>query len=188
MQMRKKLIAEPNITADMLSNRAEEQSSVVPAADYAAENPYIQLAIDEARQGIYNGHGGPFGTVIVRDGKIIGRGHNMVLARNDSTAHGEIIAIRAAEGALGTHDLRGTVLYTTGEPCPMCLAACLWANIDKVYYGCTIKDNANIGFRDEQFDKMFGGREAFTDYLEEQDRDACLALFEEYNSLDPETY
>lgn len=160
----------------------------VPEADYIADNEFMQIAIDEAREGIYNNHGGPFGSVIVMDGEIIGQGHNMVLENTDSTAHGEVSAIRDAEANIGSHDLSGAVLYTTGEPCPMCLAACMWANIDKVYYGCTIEDNAIIGFRDEAFDSMFGGREAFADYLEELDRDACLKLFDEYVKLDRERY
>ena len=161
-----------------------QKALVVPEeASYQAENEYMQLAIEEARQGIYNGHGGPFGSIIVKDGEIIGRGHNRVLEDNDSTCHGEIAAIRDAEQNLGTYDLKGAVLYTTGEPCPMCLAACMWANIIRVFYGCTIDDNGKIGFRDEVFDNMFGGREAFEDYLVKTDRDACLKLFEEYNSL-----
>ena len=163
-------------------------ASGTPEADYHAENEYMELAIAQAREGIHNNHGGPFGTVIVKDGEVIGQGHNMVLANNDSTAHGEITAIRDAEAKLGTYDLSGAVLYTTGEPCPMCLAACMWANIDKVYYGCTIADNAIIGFRDEAFDAMFGGREAFQDYLIELDRDACLKLFEEYTGLNRDRY
>ncbi len=149
---------------------------------------YMQMAIEEARLGIHRNHGGPFGSVIVKDGKVVGQGHNMVLKNNDSTAHGEISAIRDAEARLGTFDLSGCELYTTGEPCSMCLAACMWANIGKVYYGCTIADNADIGFRDEKFDRMFGGREAFHDYLEELERDACLELFREYKSLDPRNY
>ena len=160
----------------------------VPEADYSTDNEFMQIAIDEAREGIYNNHGGPFGSVIVMDGEIIGQGHNMVLENTDSTAHGEVSAIRDAEANIGSHDLSGAVLYTTGEPCPMCLAACMWANIDKVYYGCTIEDNAIIGFRDEDFDSMFGGREAFADYLEELDRDACLKLFDEYVKLGRERY
>lgn len=160
----------------------------VPEREYHAENEYMELALTEAREGIYNNHGGPFGTVIVKDGKVIGQGHNMVLANNDSTAHGEITAIRDAEANIESYDLTGAVLYTTGEPCPMCLAACLWANIDKVYYGCTIEDNAIIGFRDEAFDAKFGGREAFKDYLTELDRDACLKLFAEYTGLNPDRY
>ena len=151
-------------------------------------NKYMEEAIKEAKEGINNGHGGPFGSVIVKDGRIIGRGHNMVLINHDSTAHGEITAIRNTEKDLGTHDLSGCEIYTTGEPCPMCLAACLWANIDKVYYGCTIEDNAIIGFRDEEFDNRFGGRENFSDYLEQVDRDECAKLFEEYKSLDATRY
>lgn len=158
------------------------------AESVSASNAFMQLAIQEAMDGITQGHGGPFGTVIVKDGEIVGQGHNMVLANNDSTAHGEITAIRNAEQAIGTYDLSGCDLYTTGEPCPMCLAGCLWANIEHVYYGCTIADNAVIGFRDEDFDNMFGGREAFADYLTEMDRDACLALFARYNAMNATIY
>ena len=160
----------------------------IPVVSYHAENPYMEIAISEAREGIYQGHGGPFGSVIVKSGKIIGQGHNRVLANHDSTCHGEVDAIRHAETAIGSFDLSGMVLYTTGEPCPMCLAACLWANIEKVYYGCTIEDNERIGFRDKKFDSLFGGREAFHDYLEPLDREACLHLFDEYNSLHAQRY
>lgn len=153
-----------------------------------ADNPYMQIAIQEALNGILKGHGGPFGSVIVKDGKIIGKGHNMVLKNNDSTAHGEIMAIRKAEKNIRSHDLKGAVLYTTGEPCPMCLAACLWANIDKIYYGCTVADNADIGFRDELFYGKFGGKQSFSDYLEETDREACLKLFQKYKSLNIQKY
>ncbi len=165
---------------------------LLPFAALAEQAPddsaFMRIAIEEAYDGISHAHGGPFGTVIVKDGVIVGRGHNMVLANNDSTAHGEITAIRNAEQALGTYDLSGCVLYTTGEPCPMCLAACMWANIRHVYYGCTIADNAVIGFRDEAFDNMFGGREAFADYLTELDRDSCLQLFSDYNAMNAVIY
>lgn len=167
---------------------AQAETIRIPTLTYAAENPFMQTAIEEAREGIYHQHGGPFGSVIVKDGKIVGQGHNMVLANNDSTAHGEITAIRNAEQNLGSYDLSGCILYTTGEPCPMCLAACMWANIETVYYGCTIADNAIIGFRDEALDDMFGGRDAFSDYLIEMDRDACLKLFDEYKSLNAVIY
>lgn len=153
-----------------------------------AANKFMQMAIDEAKSGIRQGHGGPFGTIIVKDGEVVGRGHNMVLANNDSTAHGEITAIRDAEKKLATYDLSGCELYTTGEPCPMCLAACMWANIQTVYYGCTIADNAMIGFRDEAFDQKFGGREAFKDYLRQIDRESCLELFTEYKKLQATIY
>ena len=166
--MKRKIISWLLLLALALSGYALAEETEIPAADYAAENMYMQLAIDQAREGIYHQHGGPFGSVIVKDG--------------------EITAIRDAEQNLGTYDLTGCVLYTTGEPCPMCLAACMWANIDTVYYGCTIADNALIGFRDEAFDNMFGGREAFADYLVETDRDACLKLFAEYSALDATIY
>lgn len=151
-------------------------------------NRFMQLAIDEARKGITQGHGGPFGSVIVKDGEIIASGHNHVLADNDPSCHGEIDAIRKACRELGTFDLTGCELYTTGEPCHMCLCACMWANIDKIYYGCTIEDNGLIGFRDDKFDKIFGGREKLGDYLTQMDRDACLKLFDDYNHLNHTEY
>ena len=153
-----------------------------------AENPYMAEAIREALDGISQGHGGPFGCVIVKDDEIIGTGHNRVLEDNDSTAHGEITAIRNAEDALDSYDLSGCVLYTTGEPCPMCLYAILWANISKVYYGCTIEDNADIGFRDEVFDDLSGGRENLSDFLVCIDRDACLKLFQVYSDMEHQIY
>ncbi|MCI6722600.1 nucleoside deaminase, partial [Treponema porcinum] len=90
---------------------------------------FMKEALSEAYNGIENRHGGPFGTVIVRDGKIVGRGHNKVLLNRDPTCHGEMEAIRDACKNLDTFDLSGCELYTTAEPCPMCLGAILWANI-----------------------------------------------------------
>ena len=161
---------------------AASQTSAAPERNWHAENPFMDLAIQEALTGIRSGHGGPFGAVVVSDGQVIGRGHNMVLVNHDSTCHGEIAAIRDAEQHLKTHDLSGCDLYTTGEPCPMCLAACLWANIQKIYFGATIQDNASIGFRDEVFDKMLGTRRGGGDFLIPLDREACLRLFQEYIS------
>ena len=148
----------------------------------------MRQAIAEAREGIHAGHGGPFGTVIVKDGKIVGRGHNCVLSLNDPTCHGEVAAIRDAGKHLGTFDLSGCELYTTGEPCHMCLCACMWANISKIYYGCTIEDNSIIGFRDGKFDEIFGGRDKLGDYMQEIDRKECLQLFEEYSNMQHEKY
>ena len=153
-----------------------------------AENPYMNEAIKEALEGITQGHGGPFGAVVVKDDQIIGKGHNRVLGDHDPTCHGEVAAIRDACRNIGTHDLSGSVIYTTGEPCPMCLYACLWANIEKIYYGCTIEDNAAIGFRDEEMAKMIMSEGQKTDYLECIDRDACLELFDVYMNLDHELY
>lgn len=143
-------------------------------------NEYMKMAVEEARQGIRQGHGGPFGTVIVKDGKVIGQGHNEVLRNSDPTCHGEIMAIHDACRKLGTHDLSGCELYTTGEPCHMCLCACMWANIDKIYYGCTIEDNGMIGFRDDKFDRIFGGRDQLAGYMIPVDREDCLELFREF--------
>jgi len=157
-----------------------EKKPESPDIPSQAENVYMQLAIREAVEGVTHGHGGPFGCVIVKDGQIAGRGHSLVISNNDPTCHGVIAAIRNAGQTLGTFDLSGCTLYTTGEPCTMCLCACLWANIDRVYYGCTIADSESSGFRDRELDALFGGREALGDYLVCVDRDACLALFDAY--------
>lgn len=151
-------------------------------------NQYMAVAIEEARIGITHGHGGPFGSVIVKNGIIIARDHNRVLQNDDPTCHGEVSTIREACEKLKTHDLSGCELYTTGEPCHMCLCACMWANIDKIYYGCTIKDNDSIGFRDDKFDKIFSGREKLGDYLTCIDREECLKVFEEYKNMNHELY
>lgn len=153
-----------------------------------AQSEFMQIAIQEARKGISNGDGGPFGTAIVRDGVLIASGHNHVLAYNDPTCHGEVDAIRKACKRLGTFDLTGCELYTTGEPCHMCLCACMWANISKIYYGCTIADNEIIGFRDNKFDQIFGGRDKLGDYMTEIDREACLRLFQDYSKMQAPKY
>ncbi|MDE5601845.1 MAG: nucleoside deaminase [Clostridia bacterium] len=150
-------------------------------------NKYMQIAIDEARIGIAHNEGGPFGAVVVKDDKIVGTGHNQVVLNNDPTCHGEMQAIRDACKNLGSFDLSGCILYTTGEPCPMCLSACLWANIDKVYYGCGIEQNEKIGFRDKKFDDLLGGRDKLKDYLEKIDGDVCASLFDEYSALKDKT-
>ena len=138
---------------------------------------YMKIALEEARTGIQAGHGGPFGCVIVKDGVIIGRGHNEVVRQHDPTCHGEIMAIRNACKNLDSYDLSGCELYTTAQPCPMCQGAVLWANIKKVYYGCNISDTEQIGFRDKEFfTQPWNG-------LEELDREDCMKVFEEYLRL-----
>lgn len=150
---------------------------------------FMEKAVDEAREGIARRDGGPFGAVVVKDGEVIAAGHNRVLSSNDSTCHGEIDAIRKAESKLGTYDLAGCELYTTGEPCPMCLAAILWANIGKVYYGCSLADNEKIGFRDARFNEMMGGRSGMpAGFMEERDREMCLELFREYEGMEGVRY
>ncbi|MHC4136528.1 MAG: nucleoside deaminase [Planctomycetota bacterium] len=103
-----------------------------------------------AREGVENGEGGPFGAVVVRDGRILGAACNRVLAANDPTAHAEILAIREACRQQGTFHLKGCGIYTTCEPCPMCLAAIHWARLDRVYYAQTRDDAAAIGFADRR--------------------------------------
>ena len=149
----------------------------------------MEIAANEAKDGILNHDGGPFGAVIVKDGEVIASGHNRVLSSNDSTCHGEIDAIRKAESKLGTYDLSGCELYTTGEPCPMCLAAILWANIEKVYYRCRLSDNEEIGLRDAKLNKMMDGRSNLPEgFMEEKDRDLCLSVFEEYEKMKAKRY
>ncbi|MBR2641355.1 nucleoside deaminase [Candidatus Saccharibacteria bacterium] len=150
---------------------------------------FMEMAVNEARKGIANRDGGPFGAVVVKDGEMIASGHNRVLADNDSTCHGEVDAIRKAENKLGTYDLTGCEIYTTSEPCPMCLAAIMWANIGKVYYGCSLTDNEEIGFRDARFDEMMGGRPGLPEgFAEERDREMCLEVFREYKKMGGEKY
>lgn len=111
----------------------------------------MRRAIELAREGMNLGAGGPFGAVIVRDGVIVGEGWNRVIATHDPTAHGEISAIRGACARLGTFSLDGCEIYTTGQPCPMCLGAIHWARIGKIYFGFRIEDAAEIGFDDTEF-------------------------------------
>jgi guanine deaminase len=112
-------------------------------------NPeFLRRAIALATRNVLTAAGGPFGAVVVRDGKIVGEGANSVTTTNDPTAHGEVNAIRAAAKSLGTFSLAGCSLYTSCEPCPMCLAAAYWARLDAVYYGASAADAARAGFDD----------------------------------------
>lgn len=111
---------------------------------------FLQMAVDESKLSIENGSS-PFGAVIVKNGQVIAKAHNTVVPDCDATAHAEVNAIRLAGKALGTFDLTGAVLYSSCEPCPMCLNAIKWANIQHVYFAAT-RDNADaIGFRDRVF-------------------------------------
>lgn len=110
---------------------------------------YIQRAIELARKGMNSNHGGPFGCVIVRNGEIIAEGQNRVTSANDPTAHAEIVAIRKACEKLGTFQLTGCDLYTSCEPCPMCLGAIYWARPDQIYYASSRLDAAEAGFDDD---------------------------------------
>ena len=108
----------------------------------------LRHVIARATENVVNNKGGPFAAAIVRDGKIIGDGANCVTATNDPTAHAEVTAIRVAAKALGTFTLAGCELYTSCEPCPMCLAAAYWARLDAIYFGASAADAARAGFDD----------------------------------------
>jgi guanine deaminase len=113
-------------------------------------NPtFMEQAIALATENVTSGHGGPFGAVIVRDGKVIATGVNRVTTTNDPTAHAEVVAIRNACAELKSFRLDGCVIYTSCEPCPMCLAAIYWAHCEAIFYGNTAKDAAIAGFDDE---------------------------------------
>lgn len=108
---------------------------------------FMQRAIDLATDSVKNG-GGPFGAVIVKDGEIVAEGSNGVTLKNDPTAHAEVTVIREACRKLNTFDLSGYTIYSSCEPCPMCLSAIYWAHIDTIYYGCNKSDAKAIGFDD----------------------------------------
>ncbi len=112
---------------------------------------FLQQAIDLATENVQSGRGGPFGAVIVRDGVVLATGVNQVTATNDPTAHAEVTAIRAACASISAFELRGATLYSSCEPCPMCLTAILWARLDALYFGSTAQDAAAAGFDDSFF-------------------------------------
>ena len=146
-------------------------------------NKYMNIAKDSALEGITRGDGGPFGAVITSsDGKIIATGNNKVLFLNDPTAHAEIVAIRKACEELGTYDLSGCILYTSCEPCPMCLSAIIWAKIDRVYYGCTRDDAKDIGFRDDFIYEYLKGNISDVLDMKMLDREECLEAFLKYKN------
>ena len=138
---------------------------------------FIDAALEEALNAINNNDGGPFGAVIVQNNVIIARGHNMVIGSKDPTAHAEIVAIRRASLILNRFDLSDCDIYSTCEPCPMCLSAIFWARIKTLRYGCSKKDAAAIGFDDELFYELIkGDSNKYLDIIQ-TDRDKCLKLF-----------
>ncbi len=139
------------------------------------DNEIIEKAILEAQTTMRANIGGPFGAAIIdQDGSILSVSSNRVLGDHDPTAHAEVNAIREACKSKNTHDLSGCSLYTTAYPCPMCLAAIIWANIKTVYYGCTAQDADAIGFRD--------------DFIYNFIKDKCIKLFEEYKATNKTMY
>jgi tRNA(Arg) A34 adenosine deaminase TadA len=146
------------------------------AMDFMAEAARL------AAEGVANGEGGPFGAVVVKDGRIVGAACNRVIGTNDPTAHAEILALRAAGRALGEFHLDGCVLYTTCEPCPMCLAAIHWAHIDKVVYSQTRHDAAAAGFDDA---RLHNAMDAVP--LERAPHPDAAAAFDRWNAKEDRT-
>jgi guanine deaminase len=122
-----------------------------PPHSEPVDQQYMRMAIGLATGNVLSGAGGPFGAVIVKDGKVLATGVNQVTATNDPTAHAEVTAIRAAAAILGSYELQGCVIYSSCEPCPMCLGAIYWARIDALYFGGTAQDAADAGFDDSHF-------------------------------------
>lgn len=112
------------------------------------DNPFMARAIQLSIDNVISGNGGPFGAVVVRNGSIIAEGVNRVTARNDPTAHAEMIAIREACAKLGNFELKDCELYSSCEPCPMCLGACYWARLTRIYFGNSAADASRVGFDD----------------------------------------
>jgi tRNA(Arg) A34 adenosine deaminase TadA len=118
-------------------------------AETRAHHDFMLHAIRLSEKRMNEGHGGPFGAIIVKGGEIVSEGWNMVTSVNDPTAHAEVTAIRRACEKLGTFSLEGCIIYTSCEPCPMCLAAIYWARLDRIYFANTREHAAAIGFDDE---------------------------------------
>lgn len=138
----------------------------------------MQEAIQEAFLGMKNNDGGPFGAIVVKNNKILAKAHNEVIGSNDPTAHAEILVIRRASQKLKRFDLSDCEIYTTCEPCPMCLGAIYWARIKKLYFGCNSEDAAKIGFADKIiYDNFRGGDIKIHLRRFQLERDACLSLF-----------
>ena len=139
-------------------------------------NKYMKRANELAKYSMDNNKGGCFGSVIVKDGVIVGEGYNTVTSDNDPTRHGEINAIKNTCKNMRTFDLSGCELYTSAYPCPMCLGAIMWANIKTVYYGATAQDTGNIGFRDDFMYEWLNNKNEDFLRLIELDRKECIEV------------
>ncbi len=143
------------------------------------------MAIEEARHGMEHNHGGPFGAIIVKNAKVLSRTHNEVLKSNDPTAHAEILAIRQASAVLKRFDLSDCEIYTSSQPCPMCLAAIYWARIKTVYYGSDKDDVALVGFDDNLFYEYIRGESQDSEMkLINIERDEALKLLRQWSEKD----
>jgi len=117
----------------------------------APQPEFMKLAVEEGVKAVNSGEGGPFGAIIMKDGKVLVAGHNMIHAQQDCTAHAEMTVIRMACQKLKNFDLTGCTMYTSCYPCPMCMGACLWAHLEAVYYGASKEEAHDFGFSDQVF-------------------------------------
>lgn len=143
---------------------------------------FMEQAITLAREGVARGDGGPFGAIVVKDGEVIGRGWNRVVSDNDPTAHAEVMAIRDAARQINSFKLTGCQVYTSCEPCPMCLSAAYWARVDRITYAASAADAAEFGFDDrfiyEELNLPAAERQIS---MEQSMCDAALEVFREWN-------
>ena len=152
-------------------------------------NNNMKKALEQANYGWTHNEGGPFGAIILdKNGEILSVANNQVLLHKDPTAHAEVQAIRQACKKINSHDLSDCILYTTCEPCPMCLSAVIWANIKEVYYGCTKKDADDIGFRDDMIYEYLAGKNNDLIHLTPIDRNECIKEFDKFNKQNGQLY
>lgn len=145
-------------------------------------NDFMDIAVQEAIDGSRAGHGGPFGACVVKEGKVISAAHNRVLLKNDPTLHAEMQAISEAARKLGSFDLSGCELYTSCEPCPMCLGAIYWARIKKVFFAADRYDAADAGFDDKKFyEDVENGRPPEGVEIVQSGREKALTAFLVWN-------
>ncbi|MBI5557554.1 MAG: nucleoside deaminase [Deltaproteobacteria bacterium] len=146
---------------------------------------FMQAAIKLSREKSWQGDGGPFGAVIVKDGKIIARGWNQVLRKNDPTCHAEMVAIRAASRKLKDYRLTGCAIYASCEPCPMCLSALYWAGVEHIYFAATRKDAAKLGFADDfLYQELQCEPEKRTLPIEQMMRPEAVEVFNQWEKLE----
>lgn len=154
------------------------------SASSDSHDDWMQAAVDAAAAGMADGRGGPFGAVVVREGRIVAAGANRVVRDHDPTAHAEVCAIRSACEALGSHSLRGCDIYATCEPCPMCLAAIYWARIDRIYFAATREDARRAGFDDAAvYREVAAPLDAREIPILRLESEAGLSLFERWMSM-----
>jgi len=143
---------------------------------------FMEIAYKEALYGISKKHGGPFGAVIVKDGKVISKAHNQVLLKNDPTAHAEVVAIRKACRKLNTIDLGGCTLYASAKPCPMCIGVIQWSRIKNVVFSGDYEDTKKLNFDDQLFSSCFEEEDDHWTQVDEDQFETLINAFESYKN------